>query len=317
MHQAARREAKQRLTGAFEATGSPRWILHTIKAQGLDAKHGFSLYVDSIGDRIRDEFQSAEAALAAGRVDFIDTDWLSVARCRSRGIDVTAVFPYGRIVGGMVVPQDSPVQHMADLRGRCVGVVRRHDKNWIITRAACIRRHGFDPQAEAVVEEALSKTALLEMLERGQVDAALLYWHLIPRLTATARYRELYDVLDLLPDLGLGPIPTTFFAFRDAFVAQSPQVVRSFIAAFVEAVELMRARDDVWEDVAVDLLPESGRPVLRALRDKWEGRITSVRDENTVDDLYRLFDTLHGLGGTECVGCERIPEGTFAPTFLP
>lgn len=316
MHQTARRQEAQCLTAAFEATGSARWIIHTIREQGLDARHGFSLQVDFIGDGVQRGLQSSEAALAAGQVDFIDTDWLSVARCRSRGMKVTAVFPYGRIMGGMVVPRDSVVHGLDDLRGKCVGVVRRHDKNWIVTRAACIRRHGFDPQAEALVQEALSKTALLEMLEEGQVDAALLYWHLIPRLTATARYRQLYDVLDLLPELGVGPVPTTFFTFRDAFVARSPHLVRAFIAAFVEAVELMRARDDVWEDIAADLLPGGDRAVLRALRDKWESRITTVWNEDAVRDLYRLFDELRRLGGSECVGCERIPEGTFAATFV-
>jgi NitT/TauT family transport system substrate-binding protein len=304
------------LAAAFEATGSPRWIMHTIRSYGLDAKHGFGLEVDFVGDTVKHGLQSTEAALAEGAVDFIDTDWLSIARCRDQGMKIAAAFPYGRIMGGMVVAQDSSIESLEDLRGRRVGVVRRHDKNWCVTRAVCVRRHGFDPHQEAVVDEALSKTVLVGKLKAGEVDAALLYWHLIPHLTVTNRYRQVCDMLDLLPELGIGRCPTTFFAFREETIARSPGLVRAFVAAFREAVELMRARDDVWEELSTALLGGCDGALLRLLRERWESRITTAWNVGVIDDLGRLFDEILRFGGPQTVGCDRIPEGTFTTAFM-
>jgi NitT/TauT family transport system substrate-binding protein len=305
-----------RLRAAFEASGSPRWIMHTIKNHGLDAKHNFRLEVDFIGDTVKHDLQSTEAALAEGVVDFIDTDWISIARCRCRGMKVAAVLPYGRIMGGLVVPQDSSMQTLAELRGKRIGVVRRHDKNWLVARAVCLRRYGFDPQDEGVVEESLSKTVLLQRLEERKVDAALLYWHLIPPLTVTNRYRQVCDMLDLLPELGVGRPPTTFFTFREEVIAQSPRLVRAFAAAFREAVALMRNGDGVWEEISKALLHECDGPLLSLLRQKWEGRITTSWDESVIADLHRLFDEIRRLNGSAQLDCDLIPEGTFATEFV-
>lgn len=309
-------EALGTLRAAFEATGSPRWIMSAIKKHGLDAKHGFRLEVDFIGDAVKRNLQSTESALVEGAVDFIDTDWLSIARCRSQGMKISAVLPYGRIMGGLVVPAESPIHTLEDLRGRRIGVVTRFDKNWTVTRAVSIRRHGFDPQAEGFVEEALSKTALLGMLEKGRVDAALLFWHLIPRLTVTKRFRQVYDVLDLLPELGVGRPPTTFFTFRDAFIAGNPHLIRAFAAAFGEAVELMRSDDDVWEEISITVPREHREAFLMELRARWESRITTLWNPDVARDLHRLFEEILRLGGPESTGFDRIPEGTFTTHFM-
>jgi NitT/TauT family transport system substrate-binding protein len=304
------------LKAAFETTGSPRWIMHTIKKQGLDSKHNFHLEVDYIDDRVKNGLQSSEAALAGGKVDFIDTDWLSIARCRTQGMEIGAVFPYGRIMGGMVVPGDSAIQSLEDLRGKRIGVVRLHDKNWTIARAVCVRRYAFDPFAVAEVTEAGSKTVLIRQLEEGRVDCAFVFWHLIPRLTLKNQYRQVCDILDLLPDLGIDRCPTTFFTFRDAFIEQHSCLIRAFVAAYSEAVELMRNGNGVWEEVNMALLHGCDPELLRAIREKWESRVTTAWDESMVGDLHRLFDEIQRFGGPTAVGCDRIPAGTFTTAFM-
>lgn len=98
------------LRGAFEATGSPSWVMRTIQSQGLDRRHGFRLELVLGNDRIKHSFQATETVLAEGLADFIDTDWVSIARCRQQGLDFVGVFPYGRIMGGVVVPTSSDIE---------------------------------------------------------------------------------------------------------------------------------------------------------------------------------------------------------------
>lgn len=305
------------LRAAFEATGSPRWIMDTIKKQGLDRKHNFRLEVDYVDDMVKNGLQSSEAALAEGSVDFIDTDWLSIARCRTQGMRIGAVFPYGRIMGGLLAPRDSGIRTLEHLRGKRIGVVRLQDKNWIIARAACVRCHGFDPEQEGMMVEARSKTGLVRKLEQGEVDCAFVFWHLIPHLVATGRYRQVCDILDLLPGLGIDRCPTTFFTFRDTFIEQHPRLIHAFVAAYSEAVELLRNDgNDSWEEIGARLLHGCEPVVLQALREKWESRVTTVWNEAMIADLHHLFDEIRGIGGTAAVGCDHIPAGTFTTAFM-
>ena len=296
------------LRGAFEATGSPAWIMQLIRARGIDRRHGFRLELVLGGDRVGPALQATEATLAAGEADLIDTDWISVARCRQQGLDLVAVHPYGRIMGGVVVPAGSPRQNLAALRDCRVGVVRRLDKNWAVVRAACLSRHGFDPQAAATVVEAGSKTVLLDWLNSGAVDAAVLYWHLVPALVTGGRFRQLCDVLDLLPNGQPGP-PTTFFTLHESFVARNAPLVAAFVAAYREGVAVMRADPGAWPPLS--LSPEA----FTGLRAAWKRRICADWQAGDVERLGRLFEHLKSIGGTDALGVAAIPPGTFAPAF--
>jgi NitT/TauT family transport system substrate-binding protein len=303
------------LRGAFEATGSPSWIMQTIRRHGLDRRHGFALELNLGGDAVKHSLQATEALLAEGAADVIDTDWLSLARWRRDGFAVKAVFPYGRIMGGMVVPASSTIVGLPDLRGRRIGVVRQMDKNWLVVRAACLNRHGFDPQHEAEVAEAKSKTVLLEWIQQGAVDAALLYWHLVPQLTSGGGFRQLHDVLDLVSAIsGVNP-PTTFFLCREEFIADKGELVRAFIAAYCDAVALMRSDPDAWME-AVAGVDRADKELMHTMRASWERRVCTNWSPEDINSLAVLFDRLKAIGGNDAVGgVESIPPEMFAPAF--
>ncbi len=295
---------------AFEATGSPAWVMRTIRALGFDHRHGFHLELGLGTDRATPLRQATESALAEGAADLIDTDWISLARHRLAGFPIAAVFPYGRIMGGMVVSRDGGITDLDHLRGHRIGVVRRQDKNWSVIRAACRQSLGFDPAAEATVIEAMSKTTLVEWLEQGRVDAAVVYWHLVPALTETGRFRQLCDVLDLLERLGGATAPTTFFSCRESFIARQPAVIAGFVAAYRQAVALLRSDGAAWRLAAAS---SSGRPdVAAGLRAAWCRRICTDWQPEDPSALVRLFERLKALIGEEALGVPAIPLGAFS-----
>lgn len=304
------------LRAAFEPTGSPRWFVYAMKKLGLDAKHGFDLQITLVRDQITGAFQSFEVALKEGAVDLIDIDWIAIGRHRANGLPLTAFFPYGRIAGGLVVPCDSPISGLQDLRGKRVGVVRLRDKNWIILRAACMKRYGFDPQQEATVVEALSKGTLAELLKGGQVDAALQWWQLIPPLVATGAYRQVADVLDLIVDLGItGPVPITLFTVSDEFAKRNAELLCAFIRAFCETAEYMQKNDEIWVEVGEQVMGGIDPRLLTILRDSWRRRVMTAWDESTIRQIERLFGELLKVGGGALLGIDRLPPGTFATDF--
>jgi NitT/TauT family transport system substrate-binding protein len=278
------------LRAAFESSGSPSWVMRVIRARGLDRRHGFELALVLGGDRGDRRVQATQAVLAEGRADLIDTDWLSIRRSQQTEAPLTAVFPYGKIMGALVVAAASEITSLNDLRGRRVGVIRASDKNWFCARAACRKRHGFDPHEEADVAEALSKTTLVEWLEAGEVEVGVAPWHLAPRLTARGTFRQLCDVLDLLPDLGAPAIPTTFFATHPAFAASHPALIAGFVAAYRDAVALMRADETIWREAAAQ--PGDDALALAGLRAAWLRRICDAWPDDAARRLDDFFEPL-------------------------
>ncbi|MCW2284115.1 NitT/TauT family transport system substrate-binding protein [Rhodoblastus acidophilus] len=261
-----------------------------IRLQSLDRRHGFDLELVLGGDLGDRRAQATQHVLAQGRADLIDTDWLSIARSQDTDAPLHAIFPYGKIVGALVVATGSGIEGLDELRGRRVGVIRASDKNWFVARAACRQRHGFDPQGIVQLAEALSKTTLLSWLESGEVEVAALPWHLAPRVTASGKFRQLCDVLDLLPELGAPSVPTTFFATRPEFAATHPKLVAAFIAAYRDAVAMMRADETLWREAAAQ--PGDDAVVLAGLRAAWLRRICDAWPENATSQLNDFFERL-------------------------
>ncbi len=300
------------LKAAFEPHGSPRWLMYVLKKLGLDRKQGFLLEMTLLKDQVKGSLQSFEIALQDGTADLVDIDWISIARHRTRGVPITAVFPYGRIVGGLVAPHDSPIRDLQDLRGRRIGVVRLLDKNWLITRGACRKLYGFDPQEEGRVVEALSKTALVQLLEEGKVDGAFQFWQLIPPLVATGRYRQVLDVQDLIGELGVKRmIPITAFTVKDECLAKHPDLLQGFIKAYCEAAAYMKEDDTIWEEIGREVLGGIETKVLHALRESWRSRVMTSWDLETIREIHLFFDELVRLVGSEALGVATIPPGTF------
>ena len=296
-----------------EGNGSPRYVLYAIKKHGLDRQHGFHLDVQLVSDVIESDRETVEMKLQRGEADLIDIDYLSVARERANGAPIVAFHPYGRTVGGLVVPADSPDDGLADLRGRRVGVVRRLDKNWILVRAACRADHGFDPDAEATVVEAGSKSGLTAMLRDGEVDAALQFWQLVPELVDRGDFREAVPMSRLVQRLSdtERKVPVSTFLTTEGYLADHPDAVRGFKRAYRAAVARLVADDDVWDELGERMMGGADPSVVAGVRDGWRGMVVRDWDRDTVAGMRRLFDHLHDVAGADALGVDRIPEGTF------
>jgi len=307
------------LRAAFETTGSPHWIMYTIQQLGLDRKFGFELQIDYLDDRMQGERHATEQALVEDRVDFIDTDWITLARCRHQGLKVSAVYPYGRILGGLVVPNSSTIHSLPQLSGKTLGIVSTLDKNWILARAYAQQRYQFDLAAGVNLQQARSKSVLKTWLDQHQVDAALVYWHQIPFLAQQQDYRVLVDIPATLSELGLAPTPTTFFVFRDQFVEQRPALVRAFIKAFERALQQLHKDAALWQNIAKTLLQIEDPQLLEALREIWCSRMPGQWNRAAIEELDGLYQQLEQLqqqrGETLGAGTQ-LPDGCFNWPFL-
>ena len=296
----------------FEHNGSPRYMLYTIKRFGFDRDHDFHLDVELVSDALEGGMETVEARLQDGDADLIDIDYISTARERSNGAEIVAIHPYGRTVGGLVAPEDTDIEGLEDLPGHRIGVVRRLDKNWILTRAACREFHDFDPDDEATPVEAGSKVRLTEMIQEGEVDGVIQFWPIVPEITETGPFREVLSMSELVQQLSGtdNRLPVSTFLTSERFLESSPETVRRYNAAYRDAVDRLVAGDDIWEEIGEELMTYDDPKIVRAVRNGWRDMVVRDWDKETIEGMEQLFDYLLDVAGSEALGVDHIPEGT-------
>ena len=298
-----------RLRAGFETTGSTRWVMQAIDSLGLDHKHGFDLDLILHNQQGDARKTSPETALLAGEIDLIDTDWLSVCRARSAGVRLTAGFPYGRIMGGLIAHESARISSLAELKNRRIGLLRETDKNWQVLRAWVKKNHGFDPAEHCETPIIPSKQLLEGQLKEGRIDAAIIFWHRIPELLTTPGLHQVCDLVDLVEALtGKSPC-TTFFVFREDFINSHPQTVEGFRRAYCEAIHVLCSDQTTWASI-VGMPPSTGTPaLLKNLYSRWQRRMVTRWSATDRDDLIRLNELISGIG--------RHPGAPFNKDWFP
>src|SRR5262245_16332304 len=191
--------AADRIRLAVQRTGTLAWELDVIRTHGLDRKH--DLAIEAI------ELASTEAgkiALKGGSADLMLSDWLWVARERSLG-DKVVFHPSSSTLGAVMVPGQSPVRELADLKARKLAIAGGPlDKSWLLLQALA-RRSGIDLRRQATIVYG-APPLLTEKALQGETDATLTFWNFCAELEAKG-FRRAVGVDEVMKGLGAkGPI---------------------------------------------------------------------------------------------------------------
>ena len=282
--------------------GTVNWELDTIQANGLDEKHGFTLEVVPMGGG-----SASKIAFEGGAVDAIVSDWLWVARQRAAGRDYVFM-PYSTAVGAIVVPPDSPLRSLADLKGKRVGIGGGPlDKSWLVLQAYAKRE--LDLDLAGAVEPVFGAPPLIyKSALQGRTDAMINYWHFLARAEAKG-FRRLVTVADAAAALGLSPdTPLLGFVMREADLARRPEWA-GLLEASREAKELLRD-DAAWEALRGRVKPVD-EAEFTALKAGFRAGIPAPGpvDVEAADAMLKL---MREVGGTKLVGdLDALPANTF------
>ena len=289
---------------AVQKTGTFAWELAVIRAHGLDKQANLAVQVIELASP-----EAGKIALRAGNADIIVSDWLWVSRERTLGARLT-FYPYSSALGAVMVPAASPIQTLADLKGRKLAVAGGPiDKNWLLLQA-WLKQGGIDLKSEATIAYGAPPLLTAKTLS-GEMDATLNYWNFCAVLEAKG-FRRVAGIEDLLPKLGAkGRTAMIGYVFDEAWANANQDKVARFIAVTRMAKQILSTSDTEWEKIA-SLTGAPDAATLRAYRDRYREGIPHrpIADEEA--DARILYRVLSGIGGRELVGAApELDSGTF------
>ena len=130
--------AADRIRLAVQRTGTLAWELDVIRTHRLDRKLDLAIETTELAST-----EAGKIALKGGSADLMLSDWLWVARERSLG-DTLVFYPSSSTLGAVMVPGQSTVAAIGDLRARKLAVAGGPlDKSWLLLQAFA-RRDGID-----------------------------------------------------------------------------------------------------------------------------------------------------------------------------
>jgi NitT/TauT family transport system substrate-binding protein len=287
-----------------QATGTLAWELAVLQGNEQAKNRGFSIETHPLANA-----EAGKIALQSSAVDMIVSDWIWVSRMRSDGADFT-FYPYSTTSGTLMVPENSPIHAIKDLKGKRLGIAGGElDKSWLLLQALAGQEQ---LDLNASVEKIFGAPPLInEQLKQGRVDAALNYWHFGAKLEAHG-YRQVIDGKGLLKGLGIQEnVPTLGYVFRQSWAIKHKAELKDFFKATQKAKQLLCSSEPEWKKI-LPLTQAEDVAVQTKLRQRYcEGEITQwgSSEQQAAERIYTL---LRKVSDNQLTGkSEHLQTGTF------
>ena len=188
-------------------------------------------------------------ALNAGAIDIAQTGeappiFAQAASDRLVYIAHEPPAPHGEAI---LVPKDSPIQSLADLKGRKIGLNKGSNVHFLLVRALESAGVGYDQIETAFLPPADARAAFAS----GAIDAWAIWDPFQASAEQTLNARVLTDAEGLAPNY-------QFYLGDREFVAGHPEVIEALIAS-IQEISRWIVSDPAG--VAAELAPSTGIPV--------------------------------------------------------
>jgi NitT/TauT family transport system substrate-binding protein len=296
--------AADRIRIAAQKTGTLAWELEVIRTHGLDRQADLDLQVVELASP-----EAGKIALRGGSADLIVSDWLWVARERAMG-DKLVFYPYSSQIGAIMVPADSGIVGLADLKGRKLAVAGGPlDKSWLLLQADA-RRGGVDLRTQASIVFGAPPLLSQKALQREQ-DATLTFWNFCAELEGKGLKRGI-DMEAIEKRLGAsGPVAMLGYVFDAGWAAKNKAAVARFLGVAAEAKDILANSPEEWQRLStrIGVSDTAGLDIYRMRYREGIPRRPIADEERDAIGLYRV---LAEAGGAELVGPAReMDKGTF------
>jgi NitT/TauT family transport system substrate-binding protein len=296
--------AADRIRIVAQKTGTLAWELEIIKAHGLDKAADLDIQVVELAST-----EAGKIALRSGSADVIVSDWLWVARERSLG-DKLVFYPYTSTLGAVMVPANSTVASLADLKGKKLAIAGGPlDKSWLLLQAVA-RRDGLDLRTQATIVYG-APPLLSEKAVQRENDATLTFWNFCAELEGKG-FRRGIDMEAIEKSLGAaGPVAMVGYAFDAGWAAKNKAAVARFLDVAAKAKDILANSETEWQRLAprIGVTDKAGLEIYRRRYSEGIPRRSIGEEQRDATALYRV---LADIGGADLVGPAReLDKGTY------
>ena len=274
--------------------GSVDWLVDVIKTHKLDGKEGVAVETLPLASN-----NGASVALLGNQADMVLGDWVWALDQRAVGEDFLFA-PYSATLGAIVVPPDSPIRTLADLKGKKLGVSGGPlDESWLMLRAYGLKMGmgDFSKTTEPVFAAA---PLLSQQIKAGQLDAVLNSWNYAAPLEGSG-FRRVIGISSLVKGLGLDTtVPLLGFLFRQSLATRQPDAVAGFLRAVRTAQGILLTSDAEWDRLRPKMRVNSDAEFQALRRVYREGALPHWGPKER-DDAGKLFAILTSLSGSGVV----------------
>ena len=296
--------AADRIRVAVQRTGTLGWELEVLKTHGLDRKANLEIQAIELASP-----EAGKIAIKGGSADLLLSDWLWVTRERALG-DNLVFYPSSSTVGAVMVPANSTIRSVADLRGKKIAIAGGPlDKSWLLLQGLA-RRSNLDLRRQASIVYG-APPLLSEKAVQGEHDATLTFWNFCADLEGKG-FKRAIVVDEVMKQLGAkAAVAILGFTFEGAWAAKNKSTIDRFLEAMGQAKEVLASTESEWQRLA-PRIGVSDPKALAIYRQRYSEGIVrrSIAEEEA--DARALYGVLAEVGGPELVGPGReLDRGTF------
>jgi NitT/TauT family transport system substrate-binding protein len=301
-------QAADRIRIAAQKTGTLAWELEIIRAHGLDKKAGLELETTELAST-----EAGKIALKGGSADLILSDWLWVAR--ERGLGGTLTFhPYSSTLGAVMVPAQSSVRSIADLKGKTLAVAGGPiDKSWLLLQALALRS-GIDLKKQATLAYG-APPLLTQKALQGEHDATLTFWNFCADLEAKG-FKRAIAMDGVMKGLGAkDAVSIVGYVFDEGWAARNRSAVDRFLQVTHEAKKILAGSEAEWQRLA-SRIGTTDAATLAIYRQRYLEGIPHRTSAEEAEDAKALYLVLAEIGGADLVGPAKTldPKTFYRPS---
>jgi ABC-type nitrate/sulfonate/bicarbonate transport system substrate-binding protein len=278
-------------------------------AHGLFAKRNLKLEITPYAG-----FEALYTATRSGALDMGTGGLASIVDLHAQGVPVKVVFGNSLLNNEILVRKDSPLQSIAELKGKRIGVFGGASGTTAnMFMAVCIAYYGFDPRTDAQVQYGAAPL-LAGLVQKGDADAFVSLDPITTQQLVSGNVRSIGELGTIYKEhTGIHPYSGTI-TVADAFAQQHPEAVKALLETWLEAVAYLKDNPEEWKRQAAALDIKSDdevRLLMERLSPLWPTKWNAAIVQEQIDALK--FVQAHA--GTGFLA--SIPESAFTTAYAP
>lgn len=155
---------------------------------------------------------------------------------------------------------------------------------------------------------------MIGLLDKGEIDAALLLDPFISKMLASGKYRSIGDIGAVWQDKMGFPLLLVCIATNDEFAKKNPEAVKNFIRAWKDSAEYLKTHAEIWPEMAAKLDITDPEEV-KILRERVSGIMLARWDDTFINQQLKFAEMGIEMWGADFLS--SIPKDAFTTKYVP